>query len=221
MYPLDFTFELHTDRLVLRLPRVEDLDAWAVFCLDTESMRFLGGPQSRFDTWREMMSITGAWALLGLSMFSVVERDTGAWVGRVGPWYPEGWPGTEIAYGIAPGLTGRGFATEAAAAACDYAVDRIGWTHIVHLIDPANSASVAVARRLGVRNEGPVRLPAPDDQVRVEAWGQSAEAWTNRQRSLGAATSMSMSKANARGTISAPTVAKQSRDLRQPLSAGH
>ena len=177
MYALDFTLEIHTERLVLRLPRVEDLDEWSDFCADPHAMRFLGGAKSRNMTWREMMSITGAWGLLGASMFSVVERATGAWVGRIGPWFPADWPGTEVAYGIASAFEGRGYATEAATAAIDYAVDTLGWTHVIHTIDPANAGSIAVARRLGARNEGPTRLPAPYDEVRVDAWGQSADDW--------------------------------------------
>ena len=181
MYRLDFLLEIQTPRLVLRLPRVEDLGEWATFCADAETMRFLGGAKSRTDTWREMMSITGAWGLLGFSMFSVVERDTGAWVGRVGPWYPDGWPGREIAWGIARGFEGRGYATEAAAATIDYAVGTLGWVHVIHTIDPDNAGSIAVARRLGSVNEGPTQLPAPLDSVRVDAWGQSADAWRQRR----------------------------------------
>ena len=184
MYPLDFLFAIETPRLTLRLPRVEDLDEWADFCADAETMRFLGGPVSRNGTWREMMSITGAWGLLGFSMFSVVERATGKWVGRVGPWYPDGWPGREIGWGIARGFAGRGFATEAAAASIDYAVATLAWPDVVHLIDPANAASIAVARRLGSVNGGPTRMPPPLDQVRVDAWGQSAGAWRGKTRDV-------------------------------------
>lgn len=39
----------------------------------------------------------GAWTIRGFSMFSVIEKDSGQWIGRLGPWQPEGWPGTEVA----------------------------------------------------------------------------------------------------------------------------
>ncbi|MGO4333335.1 GNAT family N-acetyltransferase [Labrys sp. KB_33_2] len=39
----------------------------------------------------------------------------GQWVGRVGPWQPEGWPGTEIGWALYRSHWGKGYATEAAA----------------------------------------------------------------------------------------------------------
>ncbi len=45
--------------------------------------------------------------------------------------------------------TGKGFATEAARRIRDYARDDLGWTTVVSCIDPANSASIRVADRLG------------------------------------------------------------------------
>jgi hypothetical protein len=38
--------------------------------------------------------MAGAWAMQGFAMLSVIEKATGRWVGRAGPWQPEGWPGT-------------------------------------------------------------------------------------------------------------------------------
>ncbi|WP_010184248.1 GNAT family N-acetyltransferase [Sphingomonas sp. PAMC 26605] len=46
----------------------------------------------------------------GFSMFSVIERKTGAWVGRIGPWQPEGWPGTEVGWGVAAAFAGKRYA---------------------------------------------------------------------------------------------------------------
>lgn len=115
-------------------------------------------------------------------MFSMIERATGAWIGRTGPWHPDGWPGTEIGWGVLPAYQGKGFVTEAAAASMDYAIDVLGWTHIIHVIDPENLPSIAVAQRLGAVNEGPTRLPAPYQDARVDAWGQSADAWKARSQ---------------------------------------
>ena len=35
-------------------------------------------------------------------MFSVFEKDSGRWIGRLGPWEPHGWPGKEVGWGIVP-----------------------------------------------------------------------------------------------------------------------
>src|SRR3546814_17221399 len=47
----------------------------------------------------------------------------------------------------------------------------------MHSIDPANTRSQALAKRLGATNSGPTRLPAPFEDAPVDAWTQSADAW--------------------------------------------
>src|SRR6202008_4486280 len=103
---------LETERLILRIPAAEDLEAWAAFAADEETMRYLGGVQARSVAWRGLCTVTGARAVRGFAMFSVIEKSTGRWVGRLGPWQPEDWPGTEVGWGLARECWGRGYATE-------------------------------------------------------------------------------------------------------------
>jgi RimJ/RimL family protein N-acetyltransferase len=117
---------------------------------------------------------------------AVIERKSGRWVGRIGPWEPEGWPRREIAWGVAREFAGRGYAHEAAVAAIDYAVDMLGWTDIAHHIDPANTRSIRLAERLGAVNRGPTHLPAPLDALNVDNWGQGAESWRARRQNAAA-----------------------------------
>lgn len=173
--------ELHTERLILRPPRLADLTALANMLADEETARHIGGVQSRHGAWRALMAMAGAWQLHGFAMFSVIERATGNLIGRLGPWYPEGWPGTEIGWSIVRDRWGEGFATEGAIAAADWAFDRLGWTEMIHVIAPDNPASQAVARKLGSTNRGPGRLPAPLENTRIDIWGQTRESWRRRR----------------------------------------
>ncbi len=127
-----------------------------------------------------LMTMIGAWHAYGFAMFSVIEKDTGRWVGRLGPWMPEGWPGPEVGWGIIRDCWGKGYATEGSEAATDWAFDNLGWTEVIHSIDPANVASQAVARKLGSRNRGPGALPPPFEHARVDIWGQSLDEWRQR-----------------------------------------
>ncbi len=172
---------LETDRLILRPPREQDLDAWAAFNADPEATRHLGGPQPRGTAWRAMATMAGSWALKGFGMFSVLEKPTLRWIGRIGPWQPEGWPGTEVGWGLLPEAQGRGYAHEAATAAIDWAFETLGWTDVIHCIDPANTPSQAVARRLGSTLRGPGKLPPPFEHVPIEIWGQTREEWFARR----------------------------------------
>jgi RimJ/RimL family protein N-acetyltransferase len=175
---------LETPRLILRPPRVDDLDAWAEMMLDEPSARFIGGVMPRPVCWRQLMTMIGAWHSQGFAMFSVIEKETGRWVGRLGPWQPDGWPGSEIGWAIVRDCWGRGYAGEGAAAATDWAFDTLGWTNIIHSIAPANHASQRVAEKLGSRNLGPGKLPAPFERDPVDLWGQTREEWGKRSKSL-------------------------------------
>ena len=106
-------------------------------------------------------------------MFSVIEKASGRWVGRVGPWQPEGWPGAEVGWGLERSAWGKGYATESAEAAIDWAFDALGWDDVIHCIDPGQRPSARVAERLGSARRGSAYLPAPFDNEPVDIWGQS------------------------------------------------
>ena len=107
-------------------------------------------------------------------------ESTGRWIGRLGPWQPDGWPGTEVGWGLVREYWGRGYATEGAAASIDWAFATLGWTEVIHCIAPENLASQAVARKLGSRNRGRGLLPPPYEESRVEIWGQTRAQWFAR-----------------------------------------
>ncbi len=172
---------LTTDRLILRPLGSEDLEPWVAFHADAETMRFLGGVKSRSEAWRALCTMAGAWAINGFSMFSVIERGTGRWVGRVGPWQPADWPGTEVGWGVSSEFAGRGYAHEAAVAAMDFAIDALGWSDVIHTIAPDNIRSARLAQRLGSVNRGPTALPPPLNSFVVDAWGQTAAEWRARR----------------------------------------
>ena len=173
--------ELETARLVLRIPQASDFDRYAETLGNEDAARYIGGHVTRAAAWRRFLQMPGAWALHGFAMFSVIEKARGLWVGQAGPWRPEGWPGNEIGWTFHPDAWGKGYATEAATAAADYAFDVLGWDNIIHCIDPANASSQRVATRLGSRNRGPGKMPAPYEDSPTDIWGQSREEWFARR----------------------------------------
>lgn len=142
---------LETERLILRPidPKL-DFEAWAAAMADENTVRYLGtSPMSRANAWRNMCMVMGHWQVRGYGFFSVILKETGEWVGRVGPWFPEGWPEPEIGWTIAPGHLRRGYAIEAARASLDYVFNTLGWKRVIHVIMPGNEGSIAVAEKLG------------------------------------------------------------------------
>jgi RimJ/RimL family protein N-acetyltransferase len=132
---------LETPRLILRLPHRNDLDRWVAMMQDEEAARFIGGVTPRALSWRALMTVIGAWHAHGFAMFAIVEKATGRWVGRLGQWMPEGRPGPEIGWALVRERWGRGYATEGARAATDWAFDHLGWDQVIHSIHPENVAS--------------------------------------------------------------------------------
>lgn len=178
---------LTTARLILRPPQQEDFDGFAEMAAEADTMRFIGGYAMRDAAWRTMAQLSGSWALLGYGMFSVLKRDTGEWIGRLGPWRPGGkeggWPGDEVGWGVKASAMGQGYAAEGATAAIDWAFDHLGWDHVIHCIDKDNAPSIALAERLGSpREREDVSLPAPFDMFKVDIYGQSKAAWKARKR---------------------------------------
>ena len=173
---------LETERLLLRVQQAGDFERYAEMLAHPSSLH-IGGPLLRHEAWRRFLQMPGAWMVQGFAMFSVVEKSSGRWMGQAGPWCPDGWPGTEVGYSFHMDARGKGYATEACAVAMDYAFDTLGWDEVIHSISPANTASQAVAQRLGSRNRGPGKLPPPLDVHAIEIWAQSRAEWAeNRKR---------------------------------------
>ena len=76
---------------------------------------------------------------------------------------------------------GRGYAPEAAAASTDWAFDHLGWSEVIHTIDPDNANSKTVAAKLGSTYLRMDRLPEPHHEKPVEVWGQTRTQWQARK----------------------------------------
>ncbi len=164
---------LETSRLVLRQPVESDLDGWAAFDNDARATKFFGGPKSRADAWEMLASAAGMWALRDCGLFSVLEKGSGRWIGRVGPWKPEG-ATAEVGWAILPSEWGKGYAHEAASAAIDWVIDHLAWTQINHCIDADNGASIRLAEKLGSRW---LRSELDAHGKPTQVYGQTSESW--------------------------------------------
>lgn len=173
--------QIETPRLILRTPTFAEFEPWCAMMADEETARYIGGVQAPSQVWRGVCTMAGSWALEGFAMFSVFEKDSGDWVGRIGPWQPKDWPGPEVGWGVIRGKWGKGYAVEAAAATMDWAIEELGWTDIIHSIHPKNHNSQMVAKKLGSVNRGPGKMPPPYQNDPVDIWGQSAAEWKARR----------------------------------------
>jgi RimJ/RimL family protein N-acetyltransferase len=163
---------LETDRLRLRGFREDDLDAFAEFCGNATLTRFVGGVTDRRTTWGRIAAYIGHWTMRGYGHWAIEEKKSDRFVGYTGLWYPHGWPEPEIIWGLVADAHGRGYATEAARSARQYAYRHLGWRTAASFIAPENVPSQKVAQRLGAVRErdfklfntavGLYRHPAPE-----------------------------------------------------------
>jgi RimJ/RimL family protein N-acetyltransferase len=144
--------ELDTPRLRLRQFHEGDLDAYARITANPEVMRYVGGaPLSREDAWRSIGYLLGHWKIRGFGLWAAEEKASGALVGRIGLYQPEGWPGLEVGWLVDRPRWGEGFASEGGAAALRHAFERLSAKRVISVIEPRNAASIRVAEKLGER----------------------------------------------------------------------
>lgn len=149
--PLDIP-RIETDRLTLRAPREDDFEALAAFGA-SERARFIGGPYPRARSWGGFLATFGHWALRGYGMWMLEHRETGRTAGRVGMIFNDGWGEPELGWHVFEGFEGQGLAFEASRAARSHAALRQNLEDVISYIDPANTRSVALAKRLGATHE--------------------------------------------------------------------
>lgn len=144
---------IETERLILRrIDPERDFEPFAKAMANEDTVRYLGTrPMSRAEAWRAMAATMGHWEIRGYGFFSLEHKETGEWIGRVGPWYPEGWPAPEVGWTISPDHLRKGYATEAARASIDFVFNELGWTEVIHVILPGNTGSIGVAEKVGSR----------------------------------------------------------------------
>ncbi|MEO0398616.1 MAG: GNAT family N-acetyltransferase [Pseudomonadota bacterium] len=144
---------IETDRLLLRDIDIEkDFAPFCEMMADEDTVRFIGGQtMTPVQTWRAIAMLIGHQAIHGYGFYSVIEKASGAWVGRVGHWNPYGWYAPEVGWTIHPAFTGKGFASEAGAACTRYAFETLGWDRVIHVIHSKNIASIKTAEKIGSR----------------------------------------------------------------------
>jgi hypothetical protein len=95
---------IETERLKLRRWCGADIAPNTAMLSDPGTARFItadGKPvTNELVGWRNAAIMAGHWALHGVGMFVVEEKASGRFAGRVGPWFPPGWPGFEVGWGM-------------------------------------------------------------------------------------------------------------------------
>ncbi len=145
---------VETDRLIMRPLAGADFADYAAMLADPQVAGGLAESvgTTPADAWRSLAMFIGHREIRGYSHWALIEKATGRFVGRAGPWQPLGFPGLGVGWCLAREHWGKGYATEAARASLGYCLKELGAEEVISLILPANSRSIAVAERIGHRH---------------------------------------------------------------------
>lgn len=148
---------LETDRLLLRHLEPGDLASLFELYRDPETRQFFPDGTRTYEETREELH----WFEHGhphhpeLGLWAVVERGTGAFLGRCGllPWSIDSKLEVELAYLIDKRRWGEGLATEASLGIIGHARSALGISRLISLVTPGNERSVGVAKKVGMKFE--------------------------------------------------------------------
>ncbi len=149
---------LGTKRLELRPSDWDDLDALHRLWTDPDVRRWLWDDAAipRERAAQVIEESLGSFDAHGFGVWTLRERAAGArgLAGFVGLRFVEGSDEIELLYGLAPGVWGRGYASEASRAVLDHAFGELGVERVAGRVDTPNADSVRVLERLGMEPEG-------------------------------------------------------------------
>ena len=180
----DDVFRLETRRLWLRWPRMADANAILRLAGEKAVAEMTASIPHPYPSQAVEPFVFGARkgnALGEHLVLAITPRSTpNELIGMIGA-HKQASGVPFIGYWLGTPHWGKGYATEAGTAAIDWAFANLGWDDIIHCIDPGNIASQNVAKRLGSLMKGPGKLPPPFQDVVVDVWGQTREAWFARR----------------------------------------
>jgi len=186
--------ELRTDRLLLRDWTEADLAPFATLNADPVAMEHFPSTLDRAQSDAMVEMLRNRWRAHGLSWWAVEERASGEFLGAVGllqvtvvaPFNDPEAPSVEVGWRLLPSSWGRGYATEAAAAAIEWGIGERGLGEIVSFTVPANQRSRRVMEKLGMTHDPAGDFDHPSlDPVnalrRHVLYRLSADDWRSRR----------------------------------------
>ena len=151
--------DLATARLILHGHGLKDFAESAAMWSDPDVVRFIGGrPFTEEEVWTRLLRYVGHWATMGYGFWAVRETATGRFVGEVGfadfrrELDPPFGDTPEMGWALSPWAHGKGYASEAIAAALAWGKGRFGpGARTVCMISPENVPSIKAAKKAGYR----------------------------------------------------------------------
>lgn len=147
---------LETQRLILREFQPEDSSQLAPILANPQVMKF--SPTGILSVEQTLMKVNGfinSYKKNGFGKWAIIHKQGNKLIGYCGIAVEQvdNVNEPEIGYRLAPEFWGKGLATEAASAAIQQGFEQFKLPYILGIVEPANTASVRVLEKLGMRYE--------------------------------------------------------------------
>lgn len=121
--------------------------------LSKNRMSLITGPFDAVGTWRTRFASLGHWLLCGFGIWHSEQRESGKMAGAVSFLHHFDWPETELGWNVHHNFEGAGVAHEATLIAQSSGETHLNINGVISSLDPANTRSAALAKRLGATFE--------------------------------------------------------------------
>ncbi|MBR7831704.1 GNAT family N-acetyltransferase [Actinospica durhamensis] len=168
---------IETPRLILRVPKHDDIEAFDEMDADPEVMRWIGDGRVHERTKERSAGlidrVRSGWEERGYGLIAATARESGevlGWVTLAAPdFLPEVLPAVEIGWRFRRRHWGRGYATEAARPMLHYAFTEVGLDRVLSLPRVENAASRRVMEKLGLGYTRETVVPGNGTTVAIYA----------------------------------------------------
>lgn len=152
---MTYSFNINTDRLELRILKLQDKDEFLKYRSMPEVYQYQGWRQTNIfeiESFINKNSTTcpdtpNTWLQLAVCL-----KD-GRLIGDIGIHFLEDGFQAEIGYTLSPTYQGKGYAMEAVKAVLDYLFQNLSKHRVTASVDPENTKSAGLLERIGFRKE--------------------------------------------------------------------
>jgi RimJ/RimL family protein N-acetyltransferase len=138
---------IETERLRLRPMEMGDLDDFVALHADPEVTEFIR-PLAPAAAEERLRRDEVEWRERGHGLLAVLDRGSGAFLGRCGLKFWSQFDETEVGWALRRAAWGRGYATEAARACIERGFAELDVPYLTAMVNPDNVRSIRVAERL-------------------------------------------------------------------------
>ncbi len=151
---------LDTDRCLVRETTPEDVGAFYQIYSDPAITRYMEGLYPEEEQERRYIReyIEKVYTYHGFGVWTVVDRDSGAVIGRAGFSYREDFPDPELGYIIGVPWQRQGYGTEVCRAVLGYGWGALEFEQVQALVETENQVSLRLCEKLGFRYEKSLAL---------------------------------------------------------------